>query len=255
MIRAVRLGIGLVERELLGGGPALDRLGRDLGGWTPEPIDAACPRCGGSVGPHEVDGAGCSACRGRRLPWARALRLGRYEGELRSAIGELKFRGDRAAGRRLGRQLGVRLQAALDEAGIEPATVAMVVVPTTTRRRMTRNHGVDHTLTLGRAASAAAGVRLVAALTRGHRPPQTSVTRSGRAENIRGSFRLRPRHGLEPHPIVVIVDDIRTTGATLRACCRAVRGAEGDRSLWIATVAVADDRGRATAEETSGGRA
>jgi len=33
----------------------------------------------------------CPACRGKRLPWARAVRLGEYDGLLRDAIHEVKF--------------------------------------------------------------------------------------------------------------------------------------------------------------------
>lgn len=212
-------------------------------GWRPDPPHAFCWRCAGSVGPHEIDGSGCAACRTRRLAWDRAARLGVYSGGVRAGVLELKFARWRRSGRDLGRAMGDRLREVLEGGGFAPGEVVLVPVPTSWRRRMAR--GVDHTLVLARAAGARAGVRVVRGLGRRHTPPQVGLSATARAANIRGAF--KPRKPLaclgEGVRAVVVLDDVRTTGATLTAACRAVRGAVGKgREVWVLTAAVASDR-------------
>lgn len=145
-------GWRLLERACLGGAlPGLPL------GWTPEPVDSACWRCGGTVGFGEVNEKGCGACRGKRLAWDRAVRLGAYGGGLREGVIGCKYRGDRESGIRLGRMLGARVAEALIELGdrltdrdrggaaLEAGSVVVVPVPTTYRRRRV-NAGVDHAL-------------------------------------------------------------------------------------------------------------
>lgn len=248
-------------------------------GWRPDEPDAYCPCCGATVGPYEIatpedldafddepsadesdaddphffeslGPARCLRCRNRRLPWDRAFRLGSYDGLLRDAIHELKFTRFRAVGSTLGRLLGARLAAALDEAGVDRSRLALVPVPMSRRRRLAR--GIDHTLVLARAVRGVTGGSIISALARRHRPSQLDVPPSDRRANVTGSFRLRGRAvrlaQLEGWTVIVI-DDVRTTGATLREACRTLRkgmaraGPSGKRTsantrIWAAVLGV-----------------
>lgn len=214
-------------------------------GWKADRFGSYCWRCAESVGPYETDGAGCGSCREKALAWDRAVRLGVYAGGVRAAVMELKFGRWRRSGIELGRAMGERLADTMQAGGFEPHEVVIVAVPTSWRRRMGR--GIDHTAVLARAAGQRAGVDVVRGLSRRHTPTQVGLSATARALNIRDVFRptrqLR-RMGATPHVrAVVILDDVRTTGATMTAAGRAVRKIVGrKREIWALTALVASDR-------------
>ncbi|MCE7974076.1 MAG: ComF family protein [Leptolyngbya sp. PLA1] len=205
-------------------------------GWSPDAPSAYCARCGSTVGAYETDAAGCTACRGVPLAWDRAVRLGAYEGLLRELIHELKF----TAWRRIGRDLGTLLGESIREQApaIDGSRVVLVPVPTTWLRRMTR--GVDHSLEICRGVERVTGWRVQRVLSRRHGTSQVGLTGSRRLRNVRGAFRGNGM--LAGAELVVVVDDVRTTGSTLTECCLEVRkcipkAGEGVM-VWGATLAV-----------------
>jgi predicted amidophosphoribosyltransferase len=215
-------------------------------GWAPAGPLAYCPRCGQDVGPFEADGDGCAACRGRRPPWRRLVRLGTYDGALRDAIMALKFQAWRRIGADLGELLGLAIGERLDAAGLDRRDVALAPAPMTTGRRIVR--GIDHTLALARAASDASGAPLRRLLRRRQRPAQTSLTATDRARAQSGAFGVVS--GACPAPLVIVIDDVLTTGATMRSACAEVarlQRASGLKArVWGAVVAVTPSRGQTT---------
>jgi ComF family protein len=66
-------------------------------------------------------------------------------------------------------------------------------------------------------------------------PRQTTLDRQGRVRNMAGAFVVQQVSRIA-HQTVLLVDDVRTTGATLAACGEALRSAGASR---IQAVAVA----------------
>ena len=137
-----------------------------------------------------------------------------FEGTPRELIVALKFRHRRSAAGVLAAHMVGRLQFA----GIDLVTWA----PTSASR--VRRRGYDQAEAIARAVARQLGVPCRRLLYRAHGTPQTGKTRSQRLAGP--AFRARqPRHGLA----VLVVDDVVTTGATLRTAADALRSAGVDR--------------------------
>jgi predicted amidophosphoribosyltransferase len=260
-IRLPNRMIESIETQLLGRTTlAFDRWALRTG-WTRDDQSVFCWRCAGSIGPHESDGEGCASCRSKPLPWGRAIRLGRHEGVLRDEVLALKFGRWRATGNGLGEHLGLAIRAQLIDAQIQPAQVLLVPIPMHRFRRMAR--GIDHTTVLARAAARSSGCGLRYLLRTHFRPEQVGLSMTARAQNIRGAFycsariaRLMDPKKEEPIRLVVLIDDVRTTGATFVAATKALKqgfkshfdthkggklGKVGGPQIWIASIGVAGE--------------
>lgn len=230
--------------------------------WTPSEPDDFCWRCGRTAGPFEVappesQTPGCSVCVSQKLPWERFIRVGEYAGVLRKAIHETKFHRVHALGASLGRELGVAIARELRWEGHDPADCILVPVPASWRRRLAS--GIDHALAIARAAGEVSGCAVRRPIRRRHGPSQLQVPPSQRLRNAARSFlpaslwypaagRLPPclRQG---RGVVVVVDDVRTTGATMQGACRALASALALHlpvrpRIWAAVVAVTPEPGR-----------
>jgi len=260
-IRLPNRMIESIETQLLGRTTlAFDRWALRTG-WTRDDQSVFCWRCAGSIGPHESDGEGCASCRSKPLPWDRAIRLGRHEGVLRDEVLALKFGRWRATGNGLGEHLGLAIRVQITEAEIPPAHVILIPIPMHRFRRMAR--GIDHTTVLARAAARSSGCGLQNLLRTHYRPEQVGLSMTARAQNIRGAFycsariaRLMGPMKETPIRLVVLIDDVRTTGATFVAATKALKQGfqsrqgmkKGEKTvnaevprIWIASIGVAGE--------------
>ncbi len=212
-------------------------------GWHADVPGDFCDRCGATVGLFEADEFGCALCRGRRFPWSRCVRLGSYEPPLSEWITEVKFTRWRALGLRLGRLLGAQVRR-VGAGGFDTAHVVIVPVPMSLLRRLAR--GIDHSRVIAVGAARELGAPVIDALARKHGPSQRAVAPSDRSRNVARVMRPRRTRDLRGKH-VLLVDDVMTTGATMRAAARALaRAPHPPSAVWACTLAVTPDSNRRT---------
>lgn len=201
-------------------------------GWRVDGFDAYCHRCGATIGPGASTEKGCAKCFGKRLPWHGCVRLGPYRDPLRGWLLSFKYYGRWRWARRLGGAMAQR--ASECAANLElPGQVAVAPVPIHPLRRWRRGYNQAGML----ASCVAREMRLpcVDLLKRSrYRKSQTHVAFSDRVANTRGSFAAVDLDLTGWG--VWLVDDVKTSGATLNACARLLRRSG---AAWIGVLVVA----------------
>ena len=176
-----------------------------------------CPRCGAGCRAGK-----CSECSGKELLFAGATALGRYDGKLRKVLLDLKFRGERHLADAFGRRLASRVERKFD---------FVVPVPMTRWKLQGRRYNAAELV--GERLARHAGIRFSRrALKKIRRTrPQADLPLEERILNPRGAYRARPTGG-----VILLVDDVLTTGATANACTEALKKA-GASEVHVAVVA------------------
>ncbi|MDX6724006.1 MAG: hypothetical protein QOD73_2410 [Solirubrobacteraceae bacterium] len=181
---------------------------------------ARCARCGlpGSCGRR------CPMARG---PIARSWAPMAYEGPARALVHGLKFRGALGLADLMAAQIVANAPPGLLAGGVH-----LVAVPTPPARRRAR--GFDHAGRLTAAIARRTGLPVSECLRRTGPAPRQARARGRAARLMAGRIQLEVA-GSVPKA-AVLVDDVHTTGATLRACGRKL---EMNGALRVSAVAYA----------------
>jgi ComF family protein len=162
----------------------------------------------------------------------RARAVGAYDGTLRAIVHSLKYEGRRSLARPLAALMRTR--------GADMLSDAAWVVPVPLHPSRRRQRGFNQAADLARHL----GVPIRSALRRRRATSTQTGLRAGqRRRNVRGAFTLEygwaGRRWLEglKGSIVVLVDDVSTTGATLDACAQVLKEAAGVGEVRALTAA------------------
>jgi ComF family protein len=196
-----------------------------------------CRTCGDPLPSWRIISAAleqCPHCRRGAYLFSAARAAGDYEGRLRDILHAFKYDSRRS----LARPLGVMLRTA--GADLLADAHCVVPVPLHPWRRLRRGFNQAEELALR------IGLPITRALSRKRATaPQTGLHAAARRRNVSGAFTLSPfttrtwRRIWLADRIVVLVDDVRTTGATLNACAAVLldAGAREVRALTVARAA------------------
>ncbi|MCA9771685.1 MAG: ComF family protein [Myxococcales bacterium] len=198
-----------------------------------------CTVCGLPFATEGDEDHACGECGTAPPPFAAHRSWGVYGGTLAQVLLAFKF------GRRthLGRPLAALLAEAFAELTTDPVD-AIVSVPMGLGRLYTREFNQAAVLAdrLGRLLRRPHDPRLLRRSAR--RPPQVGLSGRERRENVRGSIAVA-RPALARGRRLLVIDDVMTTGATIRECARLLRlaGAREVLALTVARGGLRDPRG------------
>ncbi len=191
-----------------------------------------CRTCGQTL-PADADG--CLHCRLRRPAYTRARALGTYEGVLRDAIHQFKYRDRPQLAVPLGRRLAAFARDhAPDLDGLR--FDALLPVPMHPARRRLR--GYNQSERLARVVAGELGLPLLPdalVRTRAARP-QVGLDRDARLTNLQGAFAVRRPEAVLGQTLLLI-DDVATTGSSLHECALVLKAC-GAQSVYALTLAV-----------------
>lgn len=198
-----------------------------------EPVtDRSCTVCGMPFRDGSGGGRQCSDCMRDRPPFEHARAPYVYGGAVREAVHRLKYHNVRAMSGVLSDMFAPRL------AGWFPGVTVCAAVPLHGNRLRVR--GFNQSLLLARDAADALCVRLsIDGLVRVRDTrPQVELSGPERAANVKGAF-----HVARPEEFtggtVLLVDDVYTTGATMRECAIVLKKA-GASAVYVLTAARAE---------------
>lgn len=191
------------------------------------PIQAtlACRRCGR---PLDTPRDTCQRCDSWAGSIAGARSAYRFDGAVREMIHQLKYDGQHARSAWCGAAIGDVVAAANWHVD--------VVVPVPLHRSKERARGFNQARLIAHVFGSRSGLKVDDVLIRTRRTrSQTALDAEQRRHNVRGAFVARRRLDGQ---VVLLVDDVMTTGSTMVECALACRDV-GASAVFAVTVATA----------------
>ena len=191
-----------------------------------------CPRCGRDVSKFALLEGLCPDCQGRQIHFDKIVRGGVYTQALQKMILAFKLNGRTELDSTLGFLANSALQGSVFYSDIE----FFVPVPLHWSRRLVR--GYNQSLVLAKKLKHPSA-KISTDLVRIRRTKTQTImpTPAARARNVAGAFAVRYGHNFTGRNIC-LVDDVKTTGATLSECSRVLKLAGASR-VFALVLAVA----------------
>lgn len=186
-------------------------------------VRPACRHCLGQLDEWGV----CHVCQAQPNHLTALRAVGVFEEPLRGIIHRFKYEGQHA--------LAAPLADLIVQALGTPSR-AVIVTPAPSHPRRLGERGYDHAGLLAEGVARRLRAAYQPDVLARVRPTEHQVRLkdpAARRANVAGAFHARP---LPTDAIVVLVDDVYTTGATMTACAEALRAA-GAAEVWGAVVA------------------
>jgi ComF family protein len=156
---------------------------------------------------------------------------GSYEGTVKQSMAKLKYDGIRSIGELYGQWLATSWQQSPPPN--TPSKLIAIPIPLHAEKLQTR--GFNQAELIARSFCHITGHKLDLSLQRTRSTvAQFGLSKSARAENVAGAFTLAQSTSLKPTSTVLLIDDIYTTGATVREAAAALR----ERQIDVCGVAV-----------------
>lgn len=158
-------------------------------------------------------------------PWFELVAVWEYSEAVQEIIHHMKYFGKRA----LTGPMGEAMAQAIMAAGIR----ADVIVPVPLHKRRLRERGYNQSLLLSQAMGRVLGLPVAEMLQRiRYTRPQSALGPEERRKNVLGAFKWVGGEDLVGK-VVLLVDDVFTTGSTLRVCAEELLGAKSKKIIAV----------------------
>ena len=180
-----------------------------------------CPRCG----VPRVDASICTDCRQEdpQYDWVRSW--ANYDPAMRTVIHQLKYLNNIALGEPLGEALADCYQNSPIRADV------VTVVPISRHRR--RKRGYNQALLIARAFCRSTGLPLSTGILRRVRQTESQVGKQPRERKLNVMNAFAGEAELAKGKIVLVIDDVFTTGATMNSCANALKKAGAEKVIGL----------------------
>lgn len=195
-----------------------------------------CRRCGRDASPYAVSDGVCPNCRGEQIHFDGIARAGVYAGPLQKMV--LSFKGGQTE---LDFVLGGLICSAIQASSFLNDIELFVPVPLHWIKRFLRGYNQSNVLAK-RLKPPFAKISADLVRIRYTKAQPTMPTAVARKKNVAGAFAVRHRHPFTGRRICLI-DDIKTTGATLNECAKTLKEA-GASKVFALVLAVAGQNTR-----------
>jgi ComF family protein len=195
----------------------------------PRPLCAQCGRPIVSAAVIEgISSPQCHLCRNEIYAFDLARSFGAYTPRMSRAILLLKYGNVAPLGSWFARRLASLVE------GQPEAFAADIVVPVPLDRRRLRERGYNQAELIAKPLAHLLRIpfRSYLLVRKRPRPNQLRLTRRERWETVRGAYATHKMAQVDKLR-VILVDDVFTTGATLDACSRALKGAGAARVVGL----------------------
>jgi ComF family protein len=192
--------------------------------WVESPL---CTCCGKMFEDRDGGDRVCGACQTDSPPFARARAAALYDGPVAQAITRLKFSRQMA-------YLPVMQHWLRRPMCMELVAAADLLAPVPLHPKRIKHRGFNQALLLARAFPEAPVAREAVVRTR-HTAPQVRLNPKERKDNVKGAFAV-PDPARVKGKSVLLIDDLLTTGSTVKECAKVLRRA-GARRVEVLTVA------------------
>lgn len=190
-----------------------------------------CPRCGRDASQFGLLDGSCPDCQGKDIHFDGIARSGVYSQSLRHMI--LAFKNGRTE---LELTLARFARSAFEGSDFFDEIDLLVPVPLHWSRRLARGYNQSHVLAR-RLKHPQAKISTDLVRMRRTKAQPAMASPAARARNVAGAFAVRYRHNFAGRRIC-LVDDIKTTGATLNECAKVLKQA-GASAVFAVVLAVA----------------
>lgn len=189
----------------------------------------ACEKCGKQ---EVVSGTNlCNDCSNNAHYYDQGIALFTYDREGKKIIQEIKFEGNKKLAKWLGEKLGEKLKTM----PWEPIDM-ILPIPLHSNRLDERGFNQSMEISKGILTDTKHFLYEDVLIRIKDTPHQTDLSKRDRQKNIQGAFRIQQEEVIKDK-IILLIDDVYTTGATMNACAETLQKA-GAKKIYFAVAAI-----------------